>query len=569
MSITSGWQQQKLFTWLRWRQFRHASRLFMSHSALRAVSILISCLIVIGFVFVISYLGFNFLRHDIKLPLAGGIIGTIIDMLFITLGALLIFSSGLMLYGSLFNSAETAFLMSRPLGDDQVFAYKFQSALGFSSWAFLLLGGPILVAYGLAAHAPWYYYPFLVIFFLGFILIPGAIGGLCCLLLINYIPRRRKQLLILIAGVAVVVIGWFIHRNLTSKRPQMWNREELTEFLDRFTFARSFFLPSHWVSRGLQKAGQGAIGQASYYLALVWANGLFLYLVTAWAARRLYRRGLNRVATGGNLRKQHGGHWMDRLIAGCFPFVDPRTRLLIIKDFRTFRRDPQQWGQIVLFAGLMLLYVTNIRRVSDDFMGWRYLCNMSLLNLWVICLLTSIFTGRFIYPLLSLEGRKFWVLDLMPMRREQLLWGKFAFSAFGAVLLAGILVLVSDLMLMMPWYVVVCHLLAVIVVALGLSGLSVGLGACLANFKETDPFKVAVGFGGTVNLIISLLYLIVTLLFSTLPMHIGIMSAESQFKVVLPWIVISLGMAVAFAVGAAAIVIPLRMGLHALRKMEF
>ena len=62
--------------------------------------------------------------------------------------------------------------------DDQVFAYKFQGAVAFSSWGFLLLGSPILIAYGLRIGdgAPWYFYAVLPLFFLGFVLLPGSIG---------------------------------------------------------------------------------------------------------------------------------------------------------------------------------------------------------------------------------------------------------------------------------------------------------------------------------------------------------------------------------------------------------
>src|SRR5205814_10724292 len=51
---------------------------------------------------------------------------------------------------------------------------------------------------------------------------------------------------------------------------------------------------------------------SAYYLTLLWSNGLFLYTVTAWAAHHLYRRGYNRVTTGGTLRRRYGGHWFDR-----------------------------------------------------------------------------------------------------------------------------------------------------------------------------------------------------------------------------------------------------------------
>jgi len=49
--------------------------------------------------------------------------------------------------------------------------------------------------------------------------------------------------------------------------------------------------------------------------------------------------------------------------------------------------------------------------------------------------------------MLSLEGSKFWLLGLLPLRRERLLWGKFMFSALGTVLTAEVLIVVSDVLL--------------------------------------------------------------------------------------------------------------------------
>ena len=74
----------------------------------------------------------------------------------------------------------------------------------------------------------------------------------------------------------------------------------------------------------------------AYNLGLIWSYGLFLYLVTLWLARKLYRRGYNRLASGGTLRKRYGGHWLDDLLCKPLFFLDTQTRMLIIKDFRTF-----------------------------------------------------------------------------------------------------------------------------------------------------------------------------------------------------------------------------------------
>ena len=70
-----------------------------------------------------------------------------------------------------------------------------------------------------------------------------------------------------------------------------------------------------------------------------------------------------------------------------------------------------------------------------------------------------------------------------------------------------ILVLLSDLMLRMGPAMIVLHMVMVAILCLGLSGISVGLGARLPNLKEDDPSKIAAGFGGTLNLLVSLVFI--------------------------------------------------------------
>src|SRR4051794_1447072 len=96
--------QGLLLQWLRWRLLSNASRVLLSHSVVRPLTILLASGIVWVFVFTISLGGFRLLHQEVSLPLTGEIVGLLIDLMFLALGALLVFSSGLILYGSLFAS---------------------------------------------------------------------------------------------------------------------------------------------------------------------------------------------------------------------------------------------------------------------------------------------------------------------------------------------------------------------------------------------------------------------------------------------------------------------------------
>jgi ABC-2 type transport system permease protein len=561
-----------LFQWLRWRLLRNSFRVMLRHSAVRLLTVLLCSALIWGTLFALSYLGFHELQTRWNFPLEGNLIGTLFDIMFIVLTALLLFSTGLILYSSLFSSPETSFLLSGPVAADRVFAYKFQGAVAFSSWAFILLGSPILLAYGLlvGGGAPWYFYAVLPVFFLGFVLLPGSLGALVCLLLVNFLPRRRKQVLWLaVLGVLLGVGLWVYGRLLPNVERGFGSRDWAGRLLGEFSPMQGALMPAHWIAQGLQAAALREPGEMAYYLTLVCGNGLFLYLLTAWTAARLYRRGYNRVATGGELRRRYGGLWLDNGLSRLLWFLDPQTRLLIVKDFRTFRRDPAQWAQVLIFAGLAILYFSNIRHFYSQQVGGAFKNGISLLNLVAVSFLMCAYTGRFIYPLLSLEGRKFWILGLLPLQRERLLWGKFAFSATGCLLIAEFLVVFGDVMLGLPWPMVLVHALTVGVLALGFSGLSVGLGACMPNFRETDPSKIAVGFGGTLNLVAGLGLLLLVIGLMALPWHLVLGQSSADLVLTLGHWWLAIPVLMGLGVGVFAVVVPLRAGAWALRRMEF
>jgi ABC-2 type transport system permease protein len=298
------------------------------------------------------------------------------------------------------------------------------------------------------------------------------------------------------------------------------------------------------------------------------------YLLGAVTARDLYRRGYTRVQGGRSSRRRAQIGILDPIFHRCFFFLSRTIRLLILKDLRSFLRDPAQWSQFLIFFGLLAFYFLNIRRLSYDLQSpyWRNL--VSFLNLAVTALLLSTFTSRFIFPLLSLEGRNFWVLGLLPLRRDQILWGKFAFSAGISLVATESLVLLSDLMLRMSPLIITLHLGMVAVLCLGLSGISVGLGARLPNLRESDPSKIAAGFGGTLNLLVSLIFIFSIITSLALPCHLYFVGQEqsdatnwalsqSGFRI---WLIVAI--VVSLVVGALGTILPLRIGIKAFQKME-
>ena len=113
------------------------------------------------------------------------------------------------------------------------------------------------------------------------------------------------------------------------------------------------------------------------------------------------------------------------------------------------------------------------------------------------------------------------------------------------------------------------------VLCLGLSGISVGLGARLPNLRETDPSKIAAGFGGTLNLLVSLVFIFAIVTALALPCHLYFASQEhpESTSIVLShaglrfWLTVAI--LASLVVGTLGTIVPLRIGIKAFQKMEF
>jgi ABC-2 type transport system permease protein len=178
-------------------------------------------------------------------------------------------------------------------------------------------------------------------------------------------------------------------------------------------------------------------------------------------------------------------------------------RLIAAKDLRTFLRDPLQWSQLAILFSLLALYLANMPtlKVQLGSLGWSTI--IPFLNLAAISFLMATFTCRFVFPLVSLEGRKLWLVGVLPMPRGDMLYAKFAFAMTVtlAVALSSMALAIFILELSLVWAVI--HLAVTVAVCIGLCGFAVGIGARLPMFEELNAARIANGFGGTTNLLAS------------------------------------------------------------------
>lgn len=507
---------------------------------------------------------------------------TIYSVYFGSLMVMLLASSGVLLYSSLYRSDEARFLLTLPARAQRVFLHKLQESTLFGSWNFLLLGSPLLVAHGIVQSAAWTYYAALLPLLVAFVCIPCSLGALCCLLIVRWLPTYRVQWLSAVGLVLVVAMGVAGRGAASRLSGEPLSRAWLEALLAEARFSQCAFLPNGWLSSGLtasirgglaDAAGREALLQGGLYLALLAACAAVCHHAAVWTAGRMYRegyvaldlsRGTRRVALPRRLSCL--GHAVSRLLPATY-------RLLIFKDLRMFRRDPVQWSQFTVFVVLLLIYFASTHKLSE---GRRYAAwtNMiSFVNLAIIGLILSSFTIRFVFPMISLEGRRFWILGLLPIRRASILWGKFVFGTAGAVVPCGLLIGLSDWLLGVTPALVLLHFILGAAMCVGLAGIAVGLGARFPEMRQDSPARIAAGFGGTLALIASMTYVLLLITLLAAPCHFLFAghsapgAAEFSPELVRVWLAVDAVLALLLA--AAATAVPLVIGYRAFQRLEF
>ena len=497
---------------------------------------------------------------------------------FLAMMFMLVFSNAVSSFSNLFRSPETAFLFSLPVRHDTIYFYKLIESLLFTSWAVFALGIPVLWAYGIQNQAAWFYYPLLFVYMIPFVIMPAALGGLLGLVLTAVVPRQRGKVL---GALAVLVFVPAVYIGIAIfKVPRVhgaYNQDEAGAIFQTFfgylKFTQHRLTPNYWMAEGLlaiSEARTNWVGTGTLFFCALSSTALFCLALGWFISGSIYESTYSYASASSSSKRTSGRTLLEREIV-ALRHRYPEIMILLVKDIKTFMRDPAQWSQVVIFFGILMLYVGNLRNFSYNLEEPFYKHLISFLNLSATCMTLATLTSRFIFPLISLEGPRFWILGLVPLKRSNIILSKFYFALSGALVLTISLTLMSNYMLRNTSYVLVVQLLVAVFISIGLSGLSVGMGAIFPSFGERNPSRIVSGFGGTLTLIIALILVSFTLAGEALLCHRQLVmkiTDSNALDIQYGWsfTIVIAGLAVLNILAAA---VPLKLGIRLLERFEF
>jgi ABC-2 type transport system permease protein len=175
-----------------------------------------------------------------------------------------------------------------------------------------------------------------------------------------------------------------------------------------------------------------------------------------------------------------------------------RISTVFQKDLILFGRDPVQWSQLGLLAGMFVVYAANLRRFPIDFSDPVWLSVAIFMNISFSGFVAATLLVRFAFPSISMEGQGLHALLQLPGGRRLLFWSKWVQSLLAILPLMMGVVLLSSASLGAGPILMSESGGAMLFICLVLVSINISLGSVFPSFGARSTATVASGQGGII-----------------------------------------------------------------------
>jgi ABC-2 type transport system permease protein len=431
-------------------------------------------------------------------------------------------------YATLYKSSEVTYLLTKPISYTNIFILKFLDNFLYSSTTLFLVGFMVLLGYGTYFGYSWY----TLLAVLLFILIPFMFLSACLAVLILMTIMKaaskygfRKIIFALSALYLLVVMLFFRYSNPIQLVADV-NRyyPHVDEYMMSLDPGFLRYLPNHWVSEFLFYLARGDIASALPMAGILLGVTAAAFVVCLLVAQRFYFASWVATFQFQAETNQPALHRKPWLLDFRKPsFLQPQWEALLKKEYFQFIREPSQWIHLSLMLVLVGLFVASIGslRISLGDVNIRLVTYLVLFGFGAF--LSSSLALRFVFPMVSLEGKAFWSVLSAPLSLRKHYAVKFLVAFAFILVLAEVVAVFSNL----PYarfterrpLLMYFGIYSAFWLSLALTALNLGLGGYFVNFSEKNPIRVSSSQGATLTFLVSLLFLIAVLVIVIVPLN--------------------------------------------------
>lgn len=509
---------------------------------------------------VLFYYGFEFVQQ------LGGVgawlIPQLFTLFFMGLGVMLVLSGAVTSYSNLYQAHETRRLLSWPVPLNDLLYYKYVQSSLMSSWAFFFVILPFVGAYAFLEQWSWLVTVGTFVYSVPFVFLLAGLGMLVMIPFVRFAPRGRTLGLLGIAAL-VGIIAWVSGAIDEIRGERTDDLIRLTELVPGMNLARHPLTPNYWISEGILALSIGYWSRAAFFFVLLVSScGVMIQCITL-LGRRYFYEGIQRELVS-NTEMALQASILSRVLRNIVP-GRKSIKAFALKDSLLFMRDPSQWTQFGVFFGILALYFGNIRNLGYDGLGDVWSNLIAFLNIFSLSAVMSSLSSRFVYPQMSMEGRGLWVVGLAPTTLSRVMLTKFVLAWGGLTVVGVSLSSYSNAMLSISGTAQMIASVTMPSVAFALAGMSTGFGAIFMETSAKTPTQILSGYGGTLNLIMTLVMVIVLVLVPGMVSHMLLDPANEARR---PWAIVGV-ISYLVILSSLASLVPLYFGHKALRSRDF
>ncbi len=469
----------------------------------------------------------------------------LVSMLIMTFFTLLLFSNIINCLSHLYLSQDLQLLHSLPVSSKDIFFSRWFISTFDSSWMIVAFSLPVFLSYGLIYKAGIIFYVIFLVAIIIMCFIASALSGILVLFGSLILPAGRIRTILIILGVIMIIILILLLR--LTRPEQLVNPDSFASvviYLNSMQTPNSPLLPTTWITDSIKAALNGEIKSCLFNIALTGTCAFMLIFITDIIARFAYFIGFSKSQTTPQRLfapvKYKNYNWEN-----SFNFLPRESKAFAVKEIRTFFRDSAQWPQLFLMAALIAIYLYNFSVLPLDKTPIKtiYLQNLfSFLNIGLAAFVLTAIAARFVFPAVSMEGEAFWIVQAAPVSLRSFLWIKFFLYYIPLVILAEVLVVVSNFLLQVSLLMMVLSTITIFCIVPAVVGMAIGLGAVYAAFKSENPAQVVTSFGGLLFMVLSFCLIAFVIILEAGPvyhMFMANLSGRNIFLLQIIWSTVS------------------------------
>lgn len=442
-------------------------------------------------------------------------------LVLLTTLTLLVFSAAVSALSYLYLDEDLGLLLPLPLDRGGLRAYRSLEAGASAGYMVALLLAPVAAAFGTLAKASFLSMALDLVGLLLYLAIPLGLGASVTVLLARFFPARRIHQFLTVLTVVMLCLLVVLFR---LARPEALlnpsSGGQVVEILRSFALPGERWLPSTWLAVWVVYGAYGDFHRAlpGLWRLLVAATGsvglLLLFL------RLFHARGYHRAQEQAGLRPGAQRPALVRWAVEAGVALAPagrQGRAVLRRDLLLFFRDPTQWGQLIILAALVVIYLFNVRFLPQEVAVFKVA--VSYWNLATLGLLVASVAGRFAFTAVGAEGKAFFASRTLPLSPAAYLWAKYLFTAVPLSGLSALILYGSNRFLGVSGEAFAFTLFLAVALSLTLTALALAMGTAAPVFDAKNPGRAVMSAWGLAYMFLSLAFVGLVLVLSARPVY--------------------------------------------------